>query len=166
MQTKTRRIVISLSAAALLIGGVIFAGAQTARRQGFGPFGGRFAAGNPQQMIERFVNRASVVLDLTDEQEAQIKAILEAEKPAVQPLVAQLALNHKALAAATADGAFNEAQIKAIAAKQGETLAALIVEKERVKTQIYAILTPEQRAQAEQIRERIENRLKDHFGQQ
>ncbi|MDX2034132.1 MAG: Spy/CpxP family protein refolding chaperone [Blastocatellia bacterium] len=166
MQTKTKRIAITLSVAAILVAGAVFAVAQTGRQHGFGPFGGRFAAGNAQRMIDRVLNRASVVLGLTDEQETQIKAILETAKPTVQPLVAQLAVNHKALAEATANGAFNETQVKAIAARQGDTLAALIVEKERVKTQIYAILTPEQRAQAEQIRERIENRLKDHFGQQ
>ena len=95
----------------------------------------------------------------------QIRAILEAEKPKIAPLVMDLATGHKALQTATNEGNFNEAQIQTIAAKQGETIAALIVEKERVKTQIYAVLTPEQRAKAEELRTRIEQRIQDHFAQ-
>ena len=156
MKTTTKRIVIAASAAALLVAGSVFAFAQHHR-------GGRFAGTGIPAFAQKFLDRASVYLSLSDAQEAQIKAILEAEKPKVQPLVFELAATRKALNEATDNGAFNEAQVKAIAAKQGETLAALIVEKERVKTQVYAVLTPEQRAKAEQFRARIEDRMKQHF---
>lgn len=156
MKTTTKRIVIVASIAAVLVAGSVFAFAQHHR-------GGRFAGTGVPAFAQKFLNRASVYLDLSEEQEAQIKAILEAEKPKVQPLIAQLAATRKALNEATDNGTFNEAQVKALADKQGETLAALIVEKERVKTQIYAVLTPEQRAKAEQFRSRIEDRMKQHF---
>lgn len=156
MKTTTKRIVIVASIAAVLVAGSVFAFAQSRR-------GGRFAGSGVPAFAQRFLDRASVYLGLSDEQEAQIKAILEAEKPKVQPLIAELAANRKALQEATDNGTFNEAAVKAIADKQGETLAALIVEKERVKTQIYAVLTPEQRAKAEQFRARIEDRMKRHF---
>ncbi|HMV50996.1 MAG TPA: Spy/CpxP family protein refolding chaperone [Blastocatellia bacterium] len=157
MNTTTKRIVIAASAALVLVAGSVFAFAQNRR--------GHFAGSGLPVFAQRFLDRASVFLDLTDQQEAQIKAILEAEKPKVQPLIVELAANRKALTEATDNGTFNEAQVKAIADKQGDTLAALIVEKERVKTQIYAVLTPEQRAKAEQFRARIEDRIKEHFNQ-
>jgi periplasmic protein CpxP/Spy len=158
MKTTTKRIVIAASVGIVLVAGSVFAFAHGHRR-------GHFAGTGVPVFAQRFLDRASVYLGLSDEQEAQIKAILEAEKPKVQPLVAQLAANRKALNEATDNGTFNEAQVKAIADKQGETLAALIVEKERVKTQVYAVLTPEQRAKAEQFRTRIEDRMKKHFAE-
>ncbi|MFN0112201.1 MAG: Spy/CpxP family protein refolding chaperone [Blastocatellia bacterium] len=157
MKTTTKRIVIAISIATVLVAGSVFAFAQSRR--------GHFAGTGLPMFAQKFLDRASVILDLSDAQEAQIKAILEAEKPKVQPLVAQLAANRKALTEATDNGTFNEAQVKSIADKQGDTLAALIVEKERVKTQIYAVLTPEQRAKAEQFRSRIEDRMKQHFNE-
>ncbi len=156
MKTTTKRIVIAASIAVVLVAGSVFAFAQNHRR-------GHFAGMGVPHFAQRFLDRASVYLGLSDEQEARIKAILEAEKPKVQPLVAELAANRKALQQATDNGTFDEAQVKALADKQGDTLAALIVEKERVKTQIYAVLTPEQRAKAEQFRARIEERVKQHF---
>lgn len=156
MTTTTKRIVIAGCVATVLVAGSVFAFAQGHRR-------GNFAGTGVPAFAQKFLNRASVYLGLSDEQEAQIKAILEAEKPKVQPLIAELAANRKALQQATDNGSFDETQVKAIADKQGETLAALIVEKERVKTQIYAVLTPEQRAKAEQFRTRIEERVKQHF---
>lgn len=157
MNTKTKRIIVAISAAVVLVAGATFAFAQSRR--------GHFAGTGLPMFAQKFLDRASVMLDLTDQQEAQIKAILETEKPKVQPLIAELAVGRKALQEATDNGAFNEAQVKALADKQGETLAALIVEKERVKTQIYAVLTPEQRAKAEQFRSRIEDRIKQHFAE-
>lgn len=157
MNTKTKRIIVAISAAVVLVAGATFAFAQSRR--------GHFAGTGLPMFAQKFLDRASVMLDLSDQQEAQIKAILEAEKPKVQPLIAELAVGRKALQEATDNGAFNEAQVKALADKQGETLAALIVEKERVKTQIYAVLTPEQRAKAEQFRSRIEDRIKQHFAE-
>lgn len=158
MTTTTKRIVIAGCVATVLVAGSVFAFAQGHRR-------GNFAGTGVPAFAQKFLNRASVYLGLSDEQEAQIKAILEAEKPKVQPLIAELAANRKALQQATDNGSFDETQVKTIADKQGDTLAALIVEKERVKTQIYAVLTPEQRAKAEQFRARIEERVKQHFAE-
>ncbi|HQR35993.1 MAG TPA: Spy/CpxP family protein refolding chaperone [Blastocatellia bacterium] len=156
MKTTTKRIVIAASVGIVLLAGSVFAFAHGHRK-------GHFAGTGIPPFAQKFLDRASVYLGLSDEQEAQIKTILENEKPKIQPLVAELAANRKALNEATDNGTFDEAQVKTIANKQGETLAALIVEKERVKTQIYAVLTPEQRAKAEQFRSRIEDRLKKHF---
>ena len=155
-----KRIAITLGLTALIGGGAIMAVAQT---RGFGPPARWAMAGNTPRFVQHLLDRASVALALTDQQEAQIKAILEAEKPKVMPLVLTLKANREALESATANGAFNETQVQVIAAKQGQTLAALIVEKERVQSEIFAVLTPEQRAKAEQFRERIKERIQRHF---
>lgn len=129
--------------------------AQTRKSTGgpFAPLRQRFAA--------RFQERIQEELRLTDEQKAQIRAIIEAARPTVAPLLREAAVNHQALNAATANGQFNETQIRAIAVRQGRVAANLIVEKERVTTQIYQILTPEQRARAQEMKTQFETRIRE-----
>jgi Spy/CpxP family protein refolding chaperone len=106
------------------------------------------------------MGRVARELNLTDQQKVEIKAIIEAERPRVEPLVRQLAATRRELREATANGQFDEAQVGALASRQGQTLAQLIVEKERVKSQVYGVLTPEQRAKAAEIINRIESRIR------
>jgi Spy/CpxP family protein refolding chaperone len=131
-----------------------------------GLFERRFGPGqrdNDQPFLRRFLARIGSYLDLTEAQRAQLKVILETERPKLQPLVIQAVITHKAIVEATKTGEFNEAQIRVLATQQGQTVANLIVEKERVKTQIYQVLTPEQRTKLEQLRQRFETRVREHF---
>lgn len=157
-----KKIIIIISIVAVLVTGTIFAFANQrpfAQRH----FGKRGIANNSEQFIERALNRAAVMLDLTDAQKTQVKAILEAEKPVVQPLVMQLAANRKEMQEITSSGNFNESQVQAIANKQGQLMSQLIVEKERVQSQVYAVLTPEQRAKAEKMRNQFMERFQERF---
>lgn len=101
-------------------------------------------------------------LDLTDAQKEQVKAIHEAEKAKVEPLMTQLREAHTAMREATANGQFNEEQIRAIAAKQSQAQVELAVSHARVQAQIYQLLTAEQRAKldkfAQERKTRMENR--------
>ena len=89
-------------------------------------------------------------LNLTEPQQAQVKNILQAEHGKMQPLMQQMRDNEKARNEAVTEN-FNEADARAYANKQANLNADLIVEKERVKSQIYAVLTPEQRQKAMQL---------------
>ena len=82
----------------------------------------------------------------------------------MHPLMQQLAENRKAMLAATASGAFDQAKVTAIANQQAQVMAQLTVEKESMQHQIYTqVLTPDQRATADQLRAkqmaRIDQRL-------
>lgn len=158
-----KKIIITISLVALIVTGTVIAFAATHQLQRQHRFAGRGFEGNADKFIERMLKRAAVVLDLTEAQKQQIKAVLEAEKPVVQPLLKDLATNRQALLTTTDNGQFNEADVQTIATKQGQTLAQLIVEKERVKAQVYAILTPEQRAKAEKLRAHFEERIHEQF---
>lgn len=158
-----KQIIIAISVVALIVTGTVIAFATTHHFQRQHRLAGRGFAGNPEKFIERMLNRASVVLALTDAQKQQIKAVLEAEKPVVQPLIVELATNRQALLTATDKGQFNESEVQAIATRQGQTMSQLIVEKERVKAKVYAILTPAQQAKAEKMRALFEDRIRDHF---
>lgn len=100
-------------------------------------------------------------LDLTDEQKAQVKQIMEASREKNKGVFEQLKANHQKLDEITANGAFDEAQVTAIANSQAALQAQMIVERERVKSQIFAILTDEQKAKAAQIKEQMKERFKN-----
>ena len=82
----------------------------------------------------------------------------------MHPLVQQLAENRKAMLAATANGAFDQAKVQAIANQQSQAMAQLMVQKASIQHQIYTqVLTADQRTKADQMREkqmeRIDQRL-------
>src|SRR5215467_888960 len=89
-------------------------------------------------------------LDLTEAQQTQVKSILADERTRTAPLMRQMRQNEQAQNAAVT-GSFDEAQARAFAGKQAQIMSDLIVEKQRAKSQIYAVLTPDQRAKAAQL---------------
>jgi periplasmic protein CpxP/Spy len=101
-------------------------------------------------------------LNLTDAQKTQIKTIMQAERPKIQPLMQQLRQNEQAQNAAIT-GDFNESQARAFAQKQTQIMNDLIVEKQRTKSQIYAVLTPEQRQKALQLMQQREQRHQERM---
>ena len=149
---KKKTIAILAVAAILVIGGV-FAIAQRAVHKGFGGYGMR--GGQRAMMMLKH-------LDLTDDQRAKVKDIFEANKGTVQPIFAELKANHEKLAAL--GGSFDEGQVTAIAKAQGELMSQLIVARQTVKSQIFAILTDDQKAKAAQMqqemKQRFQNRMK------
>lgn len=95
-------------------------------------------------------------IDLTEPQQLRIRAILSTERQIFEPLMKQLTQAQRQMREATASGEFDEAQVRAIAADQAQTMTELIVLKERVRARIYnEVLTPEQRIQAARMLQRI-----------
>ena len=89
-------------------------------------------------------------LNLTEAQQTQIKGIMSSEKNKIKPMMQQLRQNQKA-EDANMTGSFDENQARAFANKQAQLMTDLIVEKERMRSQVYAVLTPEQRQKALQL---------------
>jgi Spy/CpxP family protein refolding chaperone len=89
-------------------------------------------------------------LNLTEAQQTQIKGIMAGEKTKIKPLMQQLRQNEQA-EQANINGTFDENQARAFAGKQAQLTADLIMEKERMRSQVYAVLTPEQRQKALQL---------------
>jgi Spy/CpxP family protein refolding chaperone len=89
-------------------------------------------------------------LNLTDAQQTQIKDIMAGEKTKIKPMMQQLRQNQQA-EDANRNGSFDENQARAFANKQAQLMTDLIVEKERMRSQVYAVLTPEQRQKALQL---------------
>jgi len=125
--------------------------AVSALAQGRGRFG-------PDGWMLRHMTRK---LNLTEAQQSQIKGILQTERGKIQPLTQQLRQNQQAEDAAV-NGTFDEAQARTFAGKQTQIMVDLIVEKQRMKSEIYAVLTPDQRTKALQLMQEREQRWQQH----
>jgi Spy/CpxP family protein refolding chaperone len=101
-------------------------------------------------------------LNLTTDQQAQIKSIMQAERGKIHPLIEQLRQNEQAQDA-NINGNFDEGQARAFAGKQTQIMSDLIVEKQRTKSQIYAVLTPEQRQKAQQLRQEHQQKMQERM---
>ena len=149
MKRKTTAI---LAVAAILVIGVAFAIAQRSMHKGFGGHGMR-----GKQVVMMMLRR----LDLTSDQQAKVKEIFEANKGTVQPLREQLKANHEKLAAL--GGNFDEGQVTAIAKEQGELMSQMVVARQKVKAEIFAILTDEQKAKAQQLGQEMKQHFRDRM---
>ena len=129
---------IILAAAAGLAGTVMAQGPG----RGFGP--------GPRHHSNWMLRHMTKELNLTTDQQNQIKSIMQAEKTKTRPLMQQMRQNEQQQNAAI-NGNFDEAQARAFASKQAQIMSDLIVERQRAKSQIYAVLTPEQRQKAQQL---------------
>jgi Spy/CpxP family protein refolding chaperone len=111
-------------------------------RRGPGPFG--------PGMVEHMARE----LNLTSEQQTQIKALLDAAHATEEPRHAKMQELHKQLEEVTANGQFDEAKVRAIANEQAQLMADSMVEHERMKSKVYGILTVEQRTKADEMHKR------------
>jgi Spy/CpxP family protein refolding chaperone len=97
--------------------------------------------------MQRFANR----LDLTDAQRHQVDAIVKEDRTKMKPIIEQLKTGREQLDALSKTTPFDETKVRAAAKAQADKLADLIVAKEQTRSRIWALLTPEQRAKADQM---------------
>lgn len=119
--------------------------------RGDGMFGG--------PMLGYFVHK----LDLTDAQQAQVKAIMAKEKPAIQPLMLQMAQSHTQLRDLVISGNFDENKVRDLASQQSQTMTELTVQHARIASEMVQVLTPEQKTKLttllNQRQQRFMNRM-------
>jgi protein CpxP len=138
-----------LAATAVLLVGGMFVVAQRVMQKGFS--GGR----GPMMALRQ--------LNLTNDQQAKVKAIFEANRTNISPLMQAMKANRQKLEAL--NGTSDEAQVTAIAKDQGDLMAKMIVARQQVKSQVMAVLTDDQKAKAaqlhDQMKQRFQQRMKD-----
>jgi protein CpxP len=110
------------------------------------------------------LNRMTSELNLTEAQQTQIRNILADERTRIKPLIEQLRQNEQAQNAKI-DGSFDETQVRAFANNQAQIMRDLIIEKQRTKSQIYSVLTPDQRQKALQLIQQHEQRRQERLQQ-
>ncbi len=145
--TRTRILVIG---AAVLLA-VVAALAQGMRHGGRGGF-------------EHMLGFYSDYLDLTSAQQDQVKAIWAKEKPALQPLMQQMRQFHTQMNQLAESGTFNEANARALATQQSQTMVELAVQHARIKSEMMQVLTADQKAKLAKLEAKHAQRMQQHMG--
>ena len=105
-------------------------------------------------------------LNLTEDQHAQIKQIMQAERPTIKPLMQQEMLAHQQLMQLITSGTFDQAaqaKASAIASQEGQTHAQLVVEHAKIAAQIYQLLNSDQKAKVADIMAKHQQRMQEHM---
>ena len=84
-------------------------------------------------------------LDLTDAQRAQVKAIMAKERPALQPLMQQMAQGHSQLRDLALSGNFDEGKARELASQQTQAMTELAVQHARIASEMVQVLTADQK---------------------
>ena len=138
-----KRVLVIASIAVLVVAATVFALAQGHRGMG----------GGPEDMIEHI----SQALSLTDAQKEQVKAAFEAQRPIEEQRHAKLDDLRKQIDAATANGQFDEAVVRPLANQQAQLQADQMIDRLRMHSKLYSLLTAEQKVKADQL-------MKQHGG--
>jgi periplasmic protein CpxP/Spy len=102
-------------------------------------------------------------LNLTDDQKAQVKQIFQAERPAMKPLMQQEHAAHTQMIQLITSGTFEQAKVAAIAAQESQTHMQLEIEHAKMASQIYQLLSSDQKAKVAEIIAQRQQRMQEHM---
>jgi Spy/CpxP family protein refolding chaperone len=105
--------------------------------------------------------RLARALNLTPAQKEQAKSIHQQARQNAEPLMKQLKTNREALAAAVK--ANDVAQIHSLSAQRGNLQGQLLGIRSEARAKVHATLTPEQKTKADQLRQRVGERMKQRL---
>jgi Spy/CpxP family protein refolding chaperone len=114
--------------------------------------------------IRQHIAQMEQQLNLTDAQKQQAQSIFQSARASAQPLRAQLKQNRQALAAA-AKGGESDATIQQLATQQGNLMGQVVAVRTEAFKKFYAMMTPDQRAKADQMHQQFQQRMQNRFGQ-
>jgi len=112
---------------------------------------------------EHMLDFFSDVLNLSDAQQAQIKQIMESNRPTVGPLFQQEMQNKKAMMQLVTSGNFDEAKAQSLAKQSAAVHAQMEVAHARALAQAYQVLTAEQKTKLSEFMARREQRMQQHM---
>jgi periplasmic protein CpxP/Spy len=104
-------------------------------------------------------------LNLTDEQKAQVEKIRTSFEESTKALHEQLSALHDSQPDPFAGAAFDEAAVRAAAEARAKVEVELEVARARMASQVFALLTTEQKAQLNERRQQFEQRRQEHDAQ-
>jgi periplasmic protein CpxP/Spy len=105
-------------------------------------------------------------LNLTDDQKAQVKQIFQAEKPTMKPLKQQEHAAHQQMIQLVTSGSFETAKAAAIAQQESQTHMQIEVEHAKMASQIYQLLSSDQKAKVAELITQHEQRMQQHMQKQ
>jgi Spy/CpxP family protein refolding chaperone len=140
----------------LVISGAVLLAVAFAIAEGMHGHGG--PDGNFGHMLKFF----TTYLDLNTDQQAQVKAIWEKEKPTLKPLMQLEHQNRASMRALEASGPFDEAKTRALATQNAQTMIEIQVQHARIKSEMMQVLTPEQKTKLTEFEAKHESHWKEH----
>jgi P pilus assembly/Cpx signaling pathway, periplasmic inhibitor/zinc-resistance associated protein len=157
-----KKFIVGILAVAIVSMGALFAIAQSTDGGKDKKWGKR--GGHKMGKMHRGGGMMFRGLDLTEDQKAQMKSIREASKASTAPLREAMKANRTKLSEATANGAFDEALVTAIANEGSAIQAQMTVQREKVKSQMFSVLTAEQKAKAAEMKATMKQRFEERKG--
>jgi periplasmic protein CpxP/Spy len=101
-------------------------------------------------------------LNLTDAQKAQAKTIFQEARQSAQPLRQQMIQNRQALSAAVKNN--DTGQIQLLSNTAGQLQGQMLAIRSAATAKFYAILTPDQKAKADQAQQRVRQMMQRRAG--
>lgn len=150
-----QRSFMKVAAIAALAGGMAFAQTQASPSQ---PAPAETHQGRRAAMRGRLDHLAQA-LNLTDSQKQEARTIFQQARESARPVRQELRQNRNALTAA-AKVAKTNAEIEQLANNRGRLLGQLVAIRTEASAKFYQILTPEQRAKADQMHQQLRQRVR------
>ncbi|HEY7353041.1 MAG TPA: Spy/CpxP family protein refolding chaperone [Terriglobales bacterium] len=105
-------------------------------------------------------------LNLTDDQKAQVKQIFQSSRANFKPLMQQEMTARQQLAELVTSGNFDQAKAAAIAAQESQTHAQIEVEHAKIASQIYQLLSSDQKSKVSEIMTQRQQRMQQRMQKQ
>jgi len=102
-------------------------------------------------------------LNLTDDQKTQIHQIMKTEHANMKPLMQQEFQAHQQMIQLVTSGNFDQAKAAAIAAQESQTHVQLEVEHAKIASQVYNLLSSDQKAKVADMVAKHQQRMQEHF---
>ena len=103
-------------------------------------------------------------LNLTDDQKAQMKTIMEKNHTTLKPLMQQSHQIEQQLRQYV-EGPYDETKVRTLATQKAQIEVELTVAHTRVHNQLYQLLTPDQQAKVKEMEANHEARMQKHTNQ-
>jgi len=103
-------------------------------------------------------------LNLTDDQKAQMKTIMQKEHPTMKPLFRQQRQIDQQLRQYV-EGPYDEAKVRALAAQKSQVEIELTVAQTRIHNQMYQLLTQDQQSKLKEMEANHQARMQEHMNQ-
>jgi Spy/CpxP family protein refolding chaperone len=104
-------------------------------------------------------------LNLSDDQKTQMKALMQKERPTMQPLHQQEHQIDQQLRQYV-EGNFDQAKVAALAGQKAQIQAQLTVEETKIHNQLYQLLTDDQKTQLKQMEANHQARMQQRMNKQ
>jgi len=115
--------------------------------------------GGPMAQVKHLIKK----LDLSEEQETQVRSILETAKPEFKANLQAIRSNHQQLHSLIRGDQFDQKDVQATANSQARLAKELTVLGARVHADIFKVLSEEQREEAQRLIAKKHNRHKMNY---